>query len=75
MGRPKTTTVMRVMVSKLPIGKRSTVLAFYTFTNPTIGYDETIYPVDFRFNGHIVDDEMHRIMYNILDAYLFFPRC
>ncbi|RPB15276.1 peptidase C14 [Morchella conica CCBAS932] len=26
------------------------------------GYDETIYPVDFRFNGHIVDDEMHRIM-------------
>ncbi|KAL0638095.1 Ca(2+)-dependent cysteine protease [Maublancomyces gigas] len=26
------------------------------------GYDETIYPVDFRYNGHIVDDEMHRIM-------------
>ncbi|KAL7271818.1 Ca(2+)-dependent cysteine protease [Rhizina undulata] len=26
------------------------------------GYDETIYPVDFRFSGHIVDDEMHRIM-------------
>ena len=26
------------------------------------GYDETIYPVDFRHAGHIVDDEMHRIM-------------
>jgi hypothetical protein len=26
------------------------------------GYDEVIYPVDFRQNGHIVDDEMHRIM-------------
>ncbi|CAZ83713.1 unnamed protein product [Tuber melanosporum] len=26
------------------------------------GYDETIYPVDFRYNGHIVDDDMHRIM-------------
>jgi len=27
------------------------------------GYDEVIYPVDFRQAGHIVDDEMHRIMY------------
>ena len=27
------------------------------------GYDEVIYPVDFRSAGHIVDDEMHRIMY------------
>lgn len=26
------------------------------------GYDEVIYPVDFRVVGHIVDDEMHRIM-------------
>ncbi|OQO12467.1 Metacaspase-1A [Cryoendolithus antarcticus] len=26
------------------------------------GYDEVIYPVDFREAGHIVDDEMHRIM-------------
>lgn len=26
------------------------------------GYDEVIYPVDFRTNGHIVDDEMHRII-------------
>jgi hypothetical protein len=26
------------------------------------GYDEVIYPVDFRQNGHIVDDEMHTIM-------------
>ena len=26
------------------------------------GYDEVIYPVDFRVNGHIVDDEMHLIM-------------
>jgi len=26
------------------------------------GYDEVIYPVDFRVQGHIVDDEMHRIM-------------
>ena len=27
------------------------------------GYDEVIYPVDFRSAGHIVDDEMHRILY------------
>lgn len=26
------------------------------------GYDEVIYPVDFRTGGHIVDDEMHRIL-------------
>ena len=26
------------------------------------GYDETIYPSDFRYNGHIVDDDMHAIM-------------
>ncbi|MCJ1311433.1 Ca(2+)-dependent cysteine protease [Agyrium rufum] len=26
------------------------------------GYDEVIYPVDFRTVGHIVDDEMHRVM-------------
>ncbi|KAK7470399.1 hypothetical protein VKT23_001826 [Stygiomarasmius scandens] len=26
------------------------------------GLDEVIFPVDFRKNGHIVDDEMHRIM-------------
>ncbi|OMP86077.1 Metacaspase-1 [Diplodia seriata] len=26
------------------------------------GYDEVIYPLDFRQAGHIVDDEMHRIM-------------
>ena len=26
------------------------------------GYDEVIYPVDFRQVGHIVDDEMHDIM-------------
>ncbi|KFA60591.1 hypothetical protein S40285_08909 [Stachybotrys chlorohalonatus IBT 40285] len=32
------------------------------------GYDEVIYPVDFRQNGHIVDDEMHRIMVTPLQA-------
>lgn len=26
------------------------------------GYDEVIYPVDFKQAGHIVDDDMHRIM-------------
>jgi len=26
------------------------------------GYDEVIYPVDFRTEGHIVDDDMHLIM-------------
>ncbi|KAK2763858.1 Ca(2+)-dependent cysteine protease [Arachnomyces sp. PD_36] len=30
------------------------------------GYDEVIYPVDFRSAGHIVDDEMHRIMVQTL---------
>ncbi|KAI9710571.1 MAG: Ca(2+)-dependent cysteine protease [Bogoriella megaspora] len=32
------------------------------------GYDEVIYPVDFRNAGHIVDDEMHRIMVSPLQA-------
>src|SRR5947199_1281369 len=32
------------------------------------GYDEVIYPVDFRTQGHIVDDEMHRIMVKSLPA-------
>ncbi|TKA42680.1 Metacaspase-1A [Friedmanniomyces endolithicus] len=32
------------------------------------GYDEVIYPVDFRQAGHIVDDEMHRIMVHNLQA-------
>lgn len=26
------------------------------------GYDEVIYPLDFKTNGHIVDDDMHNIM-------------
>jgi len=26
------------------------------------GYDEVIYPVDFRTQGHIVDDDMHNIL-------------
>lgn len=30
------------------------------------GYDEVIYPVDFRTAGHIVDDEMHRVMVKTL---------
>lgn len=32
------------------------------------GYDEVIYPVDFRQAGHITDDEMHRIMVQPLQA-------
>ncbi|EFY99590.2 caspase domain-containing protein [Metarhizium robertsii ARSEF 23] len=32
------------------------------------GYDEVIYPVDFRQTGHITDDEMHRIMVRPLQA-------
>jgi hypothetical protein len=32
------------------------------------GYDEVIYPVDFRSQGHIVDDEMHLIMVKSLPA-------
>jgi hypothetical protein len=32
------------------------------------GYDEVIYPVDFRQTGHITDDEMHRIMVTPLHA-------
>ncbi len=32
------------------------------------GYDEVIYPVDFRQVGHIGDDEMHRIMVQPLQA-------
>lgn len=27
-----------------------------------IGFDDVIYPVDFRVAGHIVDDDMHDIM-------------
>lgn len=26
------------------------------------GFDDVIYPVDYRVAGHIVDDEMHNIM-------------
>jgi hypothetical protein len=32
------------------------------------GYDEVIYPVDFRQTGHITDDEMHRIMVTPLQS-------
>lgn len=32
------------------------------------GYDEVIYPVDFKQNGHIVDDVMHDIMVKPLPA-------
>lgn len=32
------------------------------------GYDETIYPVDFRYSGHILDDDMHAIMVAPLQA-------
>jgi hypothetical protein len=32
------------------------------------GYDQVIYPVDFRTMGHIVDDEMHAIMVAPLQA-------
>ncbi|KAH8887084.1 hypothetical protein GQ53DRAFT_827632 [Thozetella sp. PMI_491] len=32
------------------------------------GYDEVIYPVDFRHVGHITDDEMHRIMVRPLQS-------
>ena len=32
------------------------------------GYDEVIYPVDFRQTSHITDDEMHRIMVQPLPA-------
>ncbi|CAK7239974.1 MAG: Ca(2+)-dependent cysteine protease [Sporothrix thermara] len=32
------------------------------------GYDEVIYPVDFRTHSHITDDEMHRIMVLPLQA-------
>ncbi|KAG2354542.1 peptidase C14, caspase domain-containing protein [Suillus spraguei] len=32
------------------------------------GYDEVIYPVDFKVNGHIVDDLMHDIMVKSLPA-------
>ncbi|KAK0207223.1 caspase domain-containing protein [Armillaria fumosa] len=30
------------------------------------GYDEVIFPIDFKQNGHIVDDEMHAIMVKTL---------
>lgn len=52
---------MRVTVSIPP--NFETINRDLAFADPSlIGYDETIYPVDFRYNGHIVDDEMHRIM-------------
>lgn len=34
------------------------------------GYDEVIYPVDFRTAGHIVDDDMHAIMYYQFHSYI-----
>ncbi|KAI1751990.1 caspase domain-containing protein [Xylaria castorea] len=32
------------------------------------GYDEVIYPVDFKQNGHIVDDELHHVVVKPLVA-------
>jgi len=32
------------------------------------GYDEVIYPIDYKTSGHIVDDEMHDIMVKPLPA-------
>lgn len=28
-----------------------------------VGFDDVIYPVDYRTAGHIIDDEMHDIMF------------
>ena len=58
--RRKITTVMKETVS----GFNSHFDGLLTFS----GYDETIYPVDFRQAGHIVDDEMHMIMVKSLPA-------
>jgi hypothetical protein len=35
-----------------------------------LGFDDVIYPVDYSTAGHIVDDEMHDIMY-VPVAYLY----
>ncbi|KAK5660048.1 hypothetical protein OQA88_13517 [Cercophora sp. LCS_1] len=35
---------------------------FFHYSDEEGGYDEAIYPVDFRQVGHITDSEMHRIM-------------
>jgi hypothetical protein len=29
-----------------------------------IGFDDVIYPLDYKVTGHIVDDDMHDIMYS-----------
>jgi hypothetical protein len=50
---------------------RMTVSSSYIFLSDAdvLGFDDVIYPVDYRTAGHIVDDEMHDIMYVPL-AYL-----
>lgn len=68
----KTLTVMRVTVGLTQFGNDQSRLGIQIFADPSlIGYDETIYPVDFRYNGHIVDDEMHRIMLGCCRPFVF----
>lgn len=47
----------RTMVSEHFLERKRRSLTKYA------GFDDVIYPVDYKVAGHIVDDDMHDIMY------------
>jgi len=71
-GQPTKANILRAMTWLVKDAKPNDSLFFHysghggqtkdTDGDEGDGYDETILPVDFRYAGHIVDDEMHRIM-------------
>ncbi|KKF97211.1 Metacaspase-1A [Ceratocystis platani] len=78
MGQPTKANILRAM-SWLVAGAKANDSLFFHYSghggqtkdldgDEDDGYDEVIYPVDFKTNGHIVDDQMHHIMVRSLPA-------
>ncbi|KAL1894665.1 Ca(2+)-dependent cysteine protease [Ceratocystis pirilliformis] len=78
MGQPTKANILRAM-SWLVAGAKANDSLFFHYSghggqtkdldgDEDDGYDEVIYPVDFKNNGHIVDDQMHHIMVRSLPA-------
>ncbi|KKA26095.1 hypothetical protein TD95_003543 [Thielaviopsis punctulata] len=72
MGQPTKANILRAM-SWLVAGAKPNDSLFFHYSghggqtkdldgDEDDGYDEVIYPVDFKIAGHIVDDQMHDIM-------------
>ncbi|KAL5612252.1 hypothetical protein BROUX41_000207 [Berkeleyomyces rouxiae] len=78
MGQPTKANILRAM-SWLVAGAKANDSLFFHYSghggqtkdldgDEDDGYDEVIYPVDFKTQGHIVDDQMHHIMVRSLPA-------